>query len=226
MMDMFALSESSKYFPSPRTINTHYRPDVLPEEFRKAKTVVVLRNPKDACVSWHHHEVNISANIDPARRGSLSSLTLTDSIHRFLYDKDVPYGSYFDLTEYMWSLRDEPNILLIFYEDLKLSPVDTIQKLNEFMGTDLPPEMIQQIADATEFNKMRNAKLNFVPSEAALKLMKAQRRDPQRSKNVTDKLYRRGKIGDWRNHITVADNEIFDRFLAQWSGGKDIPFKY
>jgi len=30
------------------------------------------------------------------------------------------YINYFDYVEYMWSLRDDPNLLIIFYEDLVL----------------------------------------------------------------------------------------------------------
>ena len=40
MIDASPISFSSKPFPSPRAMNTHYRTDVLPAEFRKAKTVV------------------------------------------------------------------------------------------------------------------------------------------------------------------------------------------
>jgi len=33
-------------------------------------------------------------------------------------DKARFYGRYFDYVEYMWSLKDDPNMLVIFYEDL------------------------------------------------------------------------------------------------------------
>jgi len=33
-------------------------------------------------------------------------------------DKARFYGRYFDYIEYMWSLKDDPNMLVIFYEDL------------------------------------------------------------------------------------------------------------
>ena len=35
-----------------------------------------------------------------------------------------------------------------------------------------------------------------------------------------------GKIGDWKNHFTVADNELFDSVLEKWTAGKEIPFIY
>ena len=35
-----------------------------------------------------------------------------------------------------------------------------------------------------------------------------------------------GEIGDWKNHFTVADNELFDSVLEKWTAGKEIPFIY
>jgi len=48
-----------------------------------------------------------------------SQLSFSQYLKMYLFNKDVPYGGYFDYTEYMWSLRDKPNILVIFFEDLK-----------------------------------------------------------------------------------------------------------
>lgn len=36
----------------------------------------------------------------------------------YLSTGNMSYGSYFDYTEYMWSLKDEPHILLVYFEDL------------------------------------------------------------------------------------------------------------
>ena len=42
--------------------------------------------------------------------------------------------------------------------------METIQKVNEFMGTSRSPELIQQIADATSFSKMKEAKAESLDS--------------------------------------------------------------
>ncbi|KAF6019944.1 hypothetical protein EB796_021764 [Bugula neritina] len=41
-----------------------------------------------------------------------------------------------------------------------------------------------------------------------------------------DQMYRKGKIGDWKNHLTVVENEMFDEVLAKWPPSKEIPFVY
>ena len=80
--------------------------------------LVVLRNPKDACVCFYHDIKNL-ATLVPALK-SFESQTFKQHLPMFLYDDDAPYGTYFGYTEYMWSLRNEPNVLVLFYEDLKL----------------------------------------------------------------------------------------------------------
>ncbi|XP_067945751.1 sulfotransferase 1E1-like isoform X3 [Watersipora subatra] len=228
MIDLSPVEKSEEIIPSPRVLNTHYRIDVLPAEFRKGKTVVVVRNPKDACVSMYYHEKNLVSKLGPAFAAQ-ANMSFDDFIQEYMYSKDMPHGSYFDYTEYMWSLRDEPNILLVFYEDLKLKPAEVIQKVNEFMGTNRSPELVQQIAEATDIKKMRKAKEEAKPSKAMMKLgkeLQIQEIDTKGMKGLLTHMYRKGEIGDWKNHFTVAQNEAFDAVLAAWKGGKDIPFIY
>ena len=47
------------------------------------------------------------------------NITFAQFMELFLHETDLPYGRYFDYIAHMWSLKDEPNILVVFYEDLK-----------------------------------------------------------------------------------------------------------
>ncbi|XP_067946544.1 sulfotransferase 1B1-like [Watersipora subatra] len=226
MVDIFPISGSEECFPSPRVLNTHYRTDVLPAEFRKAKTVVVMRNPKDTFVSSYYHEKCLNPLFNPVKHAALASLKLEDFLQKFLYNKDIDYGSYFTYTEYMWSRRAEPNVLVIFYEDLKLNAAATIQKVNEFMGTNRSPELVQQIAEATDFTRMKQAKVETKTTDSVKKVLAANPVTQGNRQKVIQQMYRKGGIGDWKNHLTVAQNEHFDAFLANWKSGKGIPFKY
>ena len=46
------------------------------------------------------------------------------------------------------------------------------------------------------------------------------------SQTATRLFLAAGEIGDWKNHFTVADNELFDSVLEKWTVGKEIPFIY
>ncbi|XP_067947743.1 sulfotransferase 1C2-like [Watersipora subatra] len=228
MIDLTPMSKNKDVAPSPRVLNTHYRIDVLPPEFRQRKTVVVVRNPKDSCVSQFYHEKILMSKLNPVF-ASRANMAFADFAQEYMYSKDIPYGSYFDYTEYMWSLRNEPNILLVFYENLKLNPVEVIQSVNEFMGTNRSPELVQQIADATKFERMKKSKEEARVTKEMLELGETVKMEGDLQTSVGDlmlKLYRKGEVGDWKNHFTVAQNEEFDALLAAWKGGKDIPFIY
>ncbi|XP_067929895.1 sulfotransferase 1C2A-like isoform X2 [Watersipora subatra] len=228
VIDLFPVSKIEDTVPSPRVLQSHYRPDVLIPEFRKNKTVIVIRNPKDVCISLYHHERTVMANIIESYE-PLRDLSLSDWVRMFLYDKDVPYGNYFDYTAYVWSLREDPTVLVLFFEDFKINPVETIAKLNNFMETERSMELVQQIADATEFEKMKKGKIEHC-KDLGVK-MAAQTGQPedetkQKAQLIINNLYRKGTIGDWKNQLTVADNELFNSFLESWEEGKDIPFLY
>ena len=49
----------------------------------------------------------------------MGKFTLGAFLQLFLFNKDLVFGSYFDYIQYMWSRRDQPGILLVFFEDLK-----------------------------------------------------------------------------------------------------------
>ncbi|XP_067940732.1 sulfotransferase 1E1-like [Watersipora subatra] len=225
MVDLFPVTklDTDKLFASPRVLNTHYRFEALPDEFKNRKTVLILRNPKDVCLSYFHMEAKMWGMVGTSL-GSTQALTLHDYIKIFLFGKDVPFGNFFQYLEYMWAQRDNPNIHVLFYEDLIMDPVGEIQKLNEFMKTKRSPELIQQIADATSFDKMQQGKSGQGhDNKALLDILKT---DENTLKGTLKLMFRKGKIGDWKNSFTVADNELFDAFLKQWEGGKDIPFRF
>jgi len=232
MIDMYPVNESHELVPSPRVLNTHYRLDVLPKTFRGKKTVCVLRNPKDVAASFYFHRKKRVSNIgmdEKKREELLAKLTFSAFLGAFLFDNDCPYGRYFDYVEYMWSLRDDPNLLLVHFEDLKRDPVEVIQQVNEFIGTNRSPELVQNIAEATNFASMREGKKDS--TNRLLEKTRNMKEQGEESKekrlvNSAQDIYRKGEIGDWKNHFTVADNELFDACLDRWAVGKEIPFRY
>ncbi|XP_067940739.1 sulfotransferase 1C2-like [Watersipora subatra] len=225
MMDLFPVNklDDDKLFPSPRVLNTHYRFEALPETYQNQKTVLILRNPKDVCLSYFHMESQMWDMIGK-QVGNMEKMTLSKYIKIFLYADDVPFGNFFEFVEYMWKIKDQPHIHLVYYEDLILNPVEEIQRLNEFMGTNRSPELVQEIADATSFAKMKQGKSTQGHDTKAL--LDVLRTDEDTMKGTLALMFRKGKIGDWKNNFTVADNELFDAYLEQWTGGKDIPFRY
>ncbi|XP_067940731.1 sulfotransferase 1C2-like [Watersipora subatra] len=225
MIDLFPVTKlDDKLFPSPRVLNTHYRIEGLPTEFHDRKTVLVLRNPKDVCRSYFFMESNLMWDKVGAVDTCLKSMTLSEYLRIFLYGKDVPFGNYFHYVEYMWALKSKPNVHVVFFEDLVLDPVGEIEKLNVFMETKRSKDLVEEIAEATTFAKMQQGKSTQGHDNQAL--LSALGTNEETMKKTLKLMFRKGKIGDWKNTFTVADNELFDAFLEEWKGGQDIPFRY
>ncbi|XP_067940935.1 sulfotransferase 1C2A-like [Watersipora subatra] len=225
MMDLFPVTklDTDNLFASPRVLNTHYRLEALPAEFHGKKTVIVMRNPKDVCVSYFHQESKMEFP-KPGNENATLEMTLHEYMKIFLYGQDMPFGNFFKYIEHTWTLRNKPNVHVVFYEELVQDPVKAITKVNDFMGTGRSPEMIAQIADVTTFSKMQPAKTQQGHDNTAL--LNVLRMDETALKRTLALMFRKGKVGDWKDQFTVADNELFDAFLEQWTGGKDIPFIY
>ncbi|XP_067940695.1 sulfotransferase 1C2A-like [Watersipora subatra] len=225
MMDLFPVTklDTDNLFPSPRVLNTHYRLEALPAAFHGKKTVLVMRNPKDVCVSYFHQESKLKFE-KAGEEGNVVQMTFPEYMRIFLYGQDMPFGNFFKYCEYMWTLKDKPNVHFVFYEELIKDPIGAITKVNEFMGTERSPELIAQIADATTFSKMQQGKSQQGHDNTAL--LNVLRVDATAMKKTLSLMFRKGKVGDWKDQFTVADNELFDAFLEQWTGGKDIPFIY
>ncbi|XP_063400203.1 sulfotransferase 1C4-like [Mytilus trossulus] len=182
--------------PSPRLLNTHLSLKYLPKKHIKnrCKIIQMIRNPKDVCVSFYYH-----AKSDPLLDFTGSSI---------------------------WIMNSKGEI----------------QRLANFLGIPCNDKTITNIAETTSFDNMQQNKLDITKvvfgkgfiyrkgfygswyiyekeMDRAEKLYpdmiltcfyeKMKKRDSRGS------IYRKGKIGDWQNHFTVAQNDRFDEMYSE-----------
>ncbi|CAC5371699.1 SULT1 [Mytilus coruscus] len=69
-----------------------------------------------------------------------------------------------------------------------------IKILADFLGIQCPASTVEDIAKATSFQNMKQHKI-----------------DDTKDLNGKGFIYRKGEIGSWKNHFTVAQNERFDK---------------
>ncbi|XP_078128613.1 sulfotransferase 6B1-like isoform X2 [Sander vitreus] len=176
--------------PSPRLLGTHLHHDNIPKSFgaKKTKMLVIFRNPKDTLVSFYHF-----TNNNPV----LPSMQSWESFYSTFLSGDVPWGSYFDHA-LAWEKRmDDPNVMIVTYEELKQDLSEGVRQISTFFGFSLTEAQVQQIAERSTFTAMKE--------DNSLGTMG----------NV---IFRKGEVGDWKNHFTPEQSremdEAFNKHLA------------
>ncbi|CAH1802423.1 unnamed protein product [Owenia fusiformis] len=127
---------------------------------------------------------------------------------------NIIYGNYMEhVMEYYNASKTNDNILIVAYEDVKKHPEKQIRRLAKFLGTQLSDAEMEEILGYTTFEVMsKNPNTNHEGSPFF---------DFTRSK-----FMRKGIVGDWKNHFTVAQSEMFDVWIEEHIKQSDIKFCY
>ena len=179
---------------SPRLFKTHLPTWAMESRINEsaARVIYITRNPKDMLVSSYY----------------CAKLVYTDmpswgTWFEMFSNGKLVYGDWFDHVIDWMKNRDRDNFLFLKYEDdmLKLT-LGTIKKLNNFLGTSCNEESIQSIVRRTTFKSMQN---NPYTNLSDCKLFKCK----------AGSFIRKGKIGDWKTHFTVKQNEVMDKLIEE-----------
>ncbi|XP_050404878.1 sulfotransferase 1B1 [Patella vulgata] len=196
--------------PSPRVLNSHLWPRHLPKQMfeKKTKIIYLIRNPKDTVVSMFFHYNAVKESLD--YHGNLS-----DFIDLYL-NKGLPFGLWYDyVLEWEKFFKTTENPFYQFsYEDMQQNPVDHVKGLAKFLDTNVSDELCEAIVDACSFNKLKKANDEVKDDFVKPRLTEGR------------SLYRKGKVGDWKNWLTVAESENIDQMTAKRIKDSQINLKY
>ncbi|XP_031746282.1 sulfotransferase family 1C member 4 isoform X1 [Xenopus tropicalis] len=200
--------EEVNAMPSPRVLKTHLPVQLVPPLFwrYKCKVIYVARNPRDTVTSYYYFDHTITFHPAPG--------SWEEYLHRFMKG-DVGWGSWYDHVKGFWEQKDQHNILYLFYEDIKQNPIHEIRKVMRFLDKDLSEEVLEKIVHLSSFDHMKdNPMANFsaFPSDVV--------------DQSQYKFMRKGKVGDWKSHFTVQQNEMFEEKYQQQMHGSAMKFRY
>jgi len=137
-----------------RFIKTHMPISALsPSLLETSKVIYVARNPKDTMVSYYHHHKHIKGH------GFVGDFHTF--VKRFMKDQLI-VSPYFKHVEEAWQLRNNPNLLFIFFEDMKKDQRAIIDKVCKFLEVSLTDAEIEKLLDHLDFkNFKKNQAVNL-----------------------------------------------------------------
>uniref|UniRef100_A0A8C9Q2F1 Sulfotransferase n=1 Tax=Spermophilus dauricus TaxID=99837 RepID=A0A8C9Q2F1_SPEDA len=184
----------------PRLMSSHLPFHLFPKSLftSKAKVIYIMRNPKDVLVSGYYHRSMMKLCKKPE--------SLEQHFQWFMQG-NVSYGSWFEHIRGWMSMRHRENVLLLSYEELQKDPRSAIERICQFLGKKLTPEELDSVLKNSSFQVMKQNKMsNFEMVPEALFT---------RPFLIT----RKGISGDWKNHLTVAQAEAFDKVYQEKMAG-------
>ncbi|KAL2086653.1 hypothetical protein ACEWY4_017712 [Coilia grayii] len=189
------MQKTIEHEPSPRILGIHShleRLPVLAQSIRENKTKVLMmfRNPKDTAVSYFHF-----TNSNPTLPNAEWDTFFSDFM-----SGDVAFGSYLDHIEACTRIADEPNVMTVIYEELKEDLTANVRRIASFLELRLTEEQIQTISAEGTFSAMKENAVNTHGQFG----------------NV---LFRKGEVGDWRNHFSEAQSQQMDEAFSKRLAG-------
>ncbi|XP_023743078.1 cytosolic sulfotransferase 12 [Lactuca sativa] len=195
----------------PRLFATHVPYVSLPESIHnsKVKIVYMCRNPKDLFISAFH----FTNKLRPEHMGTNSMEEMFD-----LFCKGVfLYGPYWDHVLGFWneSLKRPKEVLFLKYEEMKEQPTTQVRKLAEFYGCPFTPEeekegIVDAILGLCSFESLSNMEVNkkgYLPTG-----------------EMKQAYFRKGEVGDWKNHLTAEMAEKLDMITECKFQGSGLKF--
>uniref|UniRef100_A0A4X2JWG5 Sulfotransferase n=1 Tax=Vombatus ursinus TaxID=29139 RepID=A0A4X2JWG5_VOMUR len=162
------------------------------------KIIYVARNAKDCMVSYYHFQRMSQTLPEPG--------TWEEYFENFMNGK-VSCGPWYDHVKGWWKAKDKHQILFLFYEDMK-------EVSEELRGTNLDEMILDKIVQETSFEKMKENPM--INRSTVPKTIMDQSISP---------FMRKGIVGDWKNHFTVAQNEKFNNDYKKKMEGTSLTFR-
>ena len=105
-------------------------------------------------------------------------------------------GVFWHLTD-AWRRRNEPNVVLVHYEDLLADLPGEMARIAGRLGIDIPASVIRRLSDAATFDAMRLRREELVPDPVGVLVDRRQ-------------FFRRGRSGAGRELLDAASLTAYD----------------
>ena len=200
-----------------RFIKSHLPADGLPL-FDELRYIVVARDGRDACLSYHNHVLSYTpwmlarldaAGVEDGTGPFPRAPTETEAFfHRWLTQgipsepDGLPLHSYFGFQRTWWQIRDRPNVLLLHYADLKGDLAGMMRRVAAFLGIEVPATVWPELVEAAGFQAMRRVGDTFLGETGAA------------FRGGGGTFFHHGENGRWHGRLDAADLNLYEAKAA------------
>ena len=119
-----------------------------------------------------------------------------------------------------WNIRFQPNILFLFFEDMKRNLAQEVKKVMKFMEKDYSQDEIDKLCVHLSFDSIqKNKMINKEETVEQMSTMMGKEYNPQKFSFI-----RRGKVGGYKQELTPEENEMLDEYIKK--AEYDIEYKF
>jgi aryl sulfotransferase len=190
-----------------RQIKTHTPADGIPW-FPDASYIAVYRDGRDAFMSFLNHMRSLRPDVIVALAASavddgiaMGEIPPLDDVHEF-FDWWLASGPYFHHVASFWAHRDQDNVLLAHYADMRADLAGQMRRVARFLGIGVDEARFPTLVEQCTFAAMKAR-----PDEIA---------DFDRLfVGGADAFLYKGTNGRWRDVLTPDELERFERAQAE-----------
>lgn len=184
-----------------RIIKTHTSLAKIPAVADPRVTyIVVARNPFDVAASWHSQQ----ALLNPEQ-----NKTVREKIPEMIDEMGAPpvmgrtpfFDDVLEIVSVAWELRNDPNVILVHYEDLSADLAGEMRRLARRLDITVPEEKWPSLVRAATFKQMRADAEQLQPLADRIK-------DPAA-------FFRRGSSGEGQDLVTPDDTARYHARAAR-----------
>jgi aryl sulfotransferase len=189
-----------------RFLKSHLPADALVISPR-AKYIYIARDGRDTALSYFNHHFN--ANDEYFARFRTDECfdwppferCENDPLHffrRWLEHNGAPYWPFWEHVSSWWALRDQPNVLLLHFADMKSDHPAAVRRIADFIGISTTEDTLRKIVEQSGFEYMKANAERFAPRGGA------------GWDGGANTFIHKGTNGRWREILTEADVKAYE----------------
>lgn len=184
--------------PRPRLFKTHCTAEQTPG-IGTVYIVLTVRDPRDCCVSFYHHIMNLT---DSAREAAGLQRPSSFTAH---VENWLEFAAWYRNVKSWWPYRNHEKVLMLRFQDLKHDLSCCIDHIAAFLGWELSPAHKAAVLEYSSFDWMKAHDDKFS--------RQIQSRTPSFKPG---RFIRQGKVGSYRELMTPGlAQKIIDRAYAE-----------